>query len=105
MQCGRVDSAMDGTDAPSGREKAIALVGAVLLTVAIVLAATQLGRPWRLYPYRVSSAQAGYPSSATLGYLGAYNLLLHTGEESGPWVEIDLLGERTVQRIVVKQRA
>lgn len=57
------------------------------------------------FPYRVSSAHAGFPTESYIGRIHAYGLVLHTQQQPGPWVEIDLEQERTISTIVLKNRA
>jgi hypothetical protein len=56
------------------------------------------------YEWRASSSTRGYASSGFLGQLDAFALVVHTGYQAEPWVEIDLEKTRTIKRVIVRQR-
>ncbi len=77
----------------------------VATAAALVLATLALRRPWERYTWVTSSAGYGYPASGTLGdHDFKYDLIFHTQEQEDPSVTIDLLAERTVEKIRVVNR-
>lgn len=57
------------------------------------------------YPFRVSSAQKGFPEEGFIGRVSAYGLVMHTQQQAEPWMEIDLEKIRTVSSVLLKSRA
>ena len=60
--------------------------------------------PWDSYQFKASSAYAGYPRTGTLGEAGERDLLVHTQEQYGPWILIDLGTARPVQAVAIENR-
>lgn len=83
----------------------------LLLIVALAAIATLLipifayfRYPSDRYEWRASSSTRGYASSGFLGQLDAFALIVHTGYQAEPWVEIDLEKTRTIKRVIIRQR-
>lgn len=74
------------------------------LLVAAFVALTGCGKPWDDYRWTASSAAFGLPVSGTLDHRGQHDLLLHTAEEANPWLVVDMLEDRPITRVVVKNR-
>lgn len=72
--------------------------------IATCVALTGCGKPWDDYRWTASSAAFDLPISGTLDHRGQHDLLLHTAEEQDPWLVVDMLESRAVERIVVKNR-
>jgi hypothetical protein len=78
---------------------------ALVLVVAIPATAPFWYHPAQLdYTWRTSSAEAGFEGSGTLAESQDYDLLFHTREEAGPWVVVDMLKARRIDRVVLKNR-
>lgn len=75
------------------------------LTVAVmvvVVGATEATRAdWESYTFRASSAQPPFAVAGRLAETGPWELVLQTKVEDDPWVEIDLMRERVVTRLVL----
>jgi len=76
---------------------------AVAAAVIAIVASTGL-YPWKRYSFQASSAYQGFHQSGDLGDAKIRGLVLHTKEEPGPWVEINLLATRTIHSVVLKNR-
>jgi len=73
--------------------------------VAAVVAAPFLFRSdWEKYRWRSSSAVCGFGTTGTLGKHGVSDLVFHTADEDRPWVVVDMLKVRPVDRIILKNR-
>ena len=62
------------------------------------------GKPWDKYSWTASSTFEGFPKSGILRQRQAYGLLFHTAEETNPSATVDLLKERSVTRVVIRNR-
>jgi len=84
------------------------IVGSLALAVAVVagprLIELLIPHSWEKYPWHASSASSGFKTDGTLGEHGVSDLVFHTDFQSGPWVAIDMLGSRSIKRIVLKNR-
>jgi hypothetical protein len=102
-------------DAATGRRRvvhanrrALWIVSSLVVgtTVALILATLALRRPWERYTWVASSACCGFAGSGTLGdHDWIHDLVFHTAEQEDPSVIIDLLAERTVEKVTVVNRA
>jgi hypothetical protein len=82
------------------------MVAAFGLVVATVLSAPFWPRGSAAsYERHASSAISDYKTSGKLGEMGPHGLQFHTKDESGPWVVVDMLKPRSIDRVVIKNRA
>jgi hypothetical protein len=81
----------------------LGFVLAVAAAVVAIVASTGL-YPWKRYSFRASSAYQGFHQTGDLGDAKIRGLVLHTNEESQPWVEINLLATRSIHSVVLKNR-
>ena len=78
----------------------------LVVTVAGIMIAPRRSPPvWAKYKWKTSSTAEGFPSAGTLRDRGTAGLIFHTANERNPWVVIDMLAPRSVQRIVLKHRS
>jgi hypothetical protein len=82
------------------------VLGVVVLTAAAVTLATlSLRRPWERYTWASSSSWGGSPRVGTLGdHDWMYDLVFHTDEQQNPWVIVDLLAQRLVEKVTIVNR-
>jgi hypothetical protein len=79
---------------------------ALVLLVAVPATAQFWYHPAQLdYTWRTSSAETGFQSNGKLGDdPQSYDLLFHTREEPFPWVLVDMLKPRKIDRVVLRNR-
>ncbi len=94
--------------APPGRRW---LIGGALLVAVGVIAGPRLIRlmthpRWKNYRWHSSSASSGFKADGTLGERGSaeFDLVFHTDLQTGPWVVIDMLESRSIDRVVIVNR-
>jgi hypothetical protein len=75
---------------------------ACALVVAIVQFASTTAGP--RYRWKSSSSGFGYPTSGTLDDRGDRGVLFHTDQQKDPWVLIDMLAPRMINRVVIENR-
>jgi len=95
------------TDArePTRRRWSIRAAIGLALVVAVPATAPFWYHPAQLdYTWRTSSAEPGFEGTGKLGDSQPYDLLFHTREEPGPWVLVDMLKTRKIDRVVLKNR-
>lgn len=87
------------------------LIGGALLVAVGVVAGPRLVRlvahpRWEKYRWHSSSASSGFKGSGTLGERGSaeFDLVFHTDSQTGPWVVIDMLESRSIDRVVIVNR-
>jgi len=85
------------------------LIGGALLLAVGVVAGPRLIRlmahhRWDKYRWHSSSASSGFKANGTLGEHQIADLVFHTEFENGPWVVIDMLESRSIDRIVIMNR-
>jgi hypothetical protein len=82
-----------------------ALAALTVAVVVVVVGTTEATRAqWESYNFRASSAQPPFAVAGRLAETGPWELVLQTKVEHDPWVEIDLMRERLVTRLVVVPR-
>lgn len=82
------------------RSVSISSIAAVLLIGGL----SGCGNRWDDYSWTASSAFEGFPKSGTLRKRESYGLVFHTTEENSPSVTVDMLKERSVTRVVLRNR-
>jgi hypothetical protein len=87
------------------RVRRFGLIGLVITAAISVVVFGYFRFPSDSYSYKVSSAHRGFPTEGRIGRIYAYGLVLHTQQEIGPWMEIDLEKTRTISGLTLKNRA
>lgn len=99
------EQGLDSRRGASSRRAQLLLLGSLAALAALAIPIFSYFRyPSDKYEWRASSSTKGFASSGFLGQLDAFGLVLHTGYERAPWVEIDLEQVRTIERVIVRQR-
>lgn len=62
------------------------------------------GNRWDDYRWSASSSEFGQPEHGTLDHCASNGLMFHTSLEQDPWVVVDMLELRRVDRIVIENR-
>jgi hypothetical protein len=79
-----------------------ALAALTVAVMVVVVGTTEATRAeWESYTFRASSALPPFAVAGRLAETGPWELVLQTKVELDPWVEIDLMRERVVTRLVL----
>lgn len=74
------------------------------LTLVVGFSLVGCGNRWDDYRWSASSSDFGHPERGTLEHSASNGLLFHTSLEQDPWLVVDMLEVRPVDRIVIENR-
>lgn len=102
-----VDAALGQRRLTRAARRARWVIGLLIVAVTTAFAAKSLllAKPWEKFLWTASSAWEGFPDHGSLGQRGSYGLLFHTQEQENPWVVVDLLTTREIEKVRLVNRA